>query len=346
MGASFPVSTSRLGRILRRTLSGAGLASGVALVLWWNHARDDGAPLLLVSGAVLLACVFEVGRMGSIALLDCLPALLIAALGVLIVEHAGREAAQVPALPVLYAWALGLAGTAHALSRALRRLPLLVDPLPRLLTYLVVVAIAWFPSAAPDELALRMRAGGIALAVLLATSLVALRSETGRGRAVVIAAGLAAWIVPGLACLPRVHAEWGTPGLVAFLACAKIGDTAGYYAGNAFGRHHPFPRLSPGKTIEGCLASLLAATLAGGLAVQQGLLPGAHAGFASGLAAGGIVNLAAQSGDLVESWVKRRAGVKDSSRLFGPSGGLLDQVDSLLLALPAALLAWPWLLAR
>jgi phosphatidate cytidylyltransferase len=55
------------------------------------------------------------------------------------------------------------------------------------------------------------------------------------------------------------------------------------------------------------------------------------------------VNLAAQAGDLLESWVKRKAGVKDSSGLFGPSGGLLDQLDSLLLAVPVALVAWPWL---
>ena len=49
-------------------------------------------------------------------------------------------------------------------------------------------------------------------------------------------------------------------------------------------------------------------------------------------------------GDLFESLLKRSAGVKDSSAVFGPSGGLLDQLDSILLAVPVALLAWPWLL--
>ncbi len=58
------------------------------------------------------------------------------------------------------------------------------------------------------------------------------------------------------------------------------------------------------------------------------------------------MNLAAQSGDLLKSWTKRRAGVKDSSTIFGPAGGLLDQVDSLLLAVPMACMTWPWLFAR
>jgi CDP-diglyceride synthetase len=62
--------------------------------------------------------------------------------------------------------------------------------------------------------------------------------------------------------------------------------------------------------------------------------------FALGALLGGLVNLAAQAGDLSESWVKRRAGVKDSSTLLGPSGGVLDVIDSLLLAAPVALVAW------
>ena len=45
-----------------------------------------------------------------------------------------------------------------------------------------------------------------------------------------------------------------------------------------------------------------------------------------------------------ESWIKRRTGVKDSSTAFGPSGGVLDQIDSLLFSVPVALLAWPVLL--
>ena len=57
------------------------------------------------------------------------------------------------------------------------------------------------------------------------------------------------------------------------------------------------------------------------------------------------MNLASQAGDLLESVVKRRAGVKDSGTLFGPSGGVLDVVDSLLLSVPTALATWPLLFA-
>jgi phosphatidate cytidylyltransferase len=56
-----------------------------------------------------------------------------------------------------------------------------------------------------------------------------------------------------------------------------------------------------------------------------------------------VVNLASQAGDLLESKVKRTAGVKDSGALFGPSGGFLDLTDSLLLSVPVALIVWPLL---
>jgi phosphatidate cytidylyltransferase len=59
--------------------------------------------------------------------------------------------------------------------------------------------------------------------------------------------------------------------------------------------------------------------------------------------AGLVLNLAAQAGDLLESKVKRSAGVKDSSGWLGPAGGLLDVVDSLLLTVPTALVSWPLL---
>jgi len=70
-------------------------------------------------------------------------------------------------------------------------------------------------------------------------------------------------------------------------------------------------------------------------------LPGA---WWAGAVAGALVNLAAQAGDLLESVLKRRSAVKDSGTWFGPSGGVLDVVDSLLTTLPVALILWPVLL--
>jgi phosphatidate cytidylyltransferase len=123
---------------------------------------------------------------------------------------------------------------------------------------------------------------------------------------------------------------------------SKAGDIFGYYGGSAFGRTHPFPRISPGKTTEGCAASLAGAMLTGALLAAAGALPAAGFGkLLGGVAAGAAINVAAQLGDLLESYVKRRAGVKDAGDWFGPAGGVLDLVDSLLLSVPAALFAWP-----
>jgi len=160
---------------------------------------------------------------------------------------------------------------------------------------------------------------------------------------VALAFGLAPWIVPPLPALATVRLEFGAAGLVALIALAKVGDVVGYYVGSSIGRRHPFPRTSPGKTVAGCVASLLAGILAGALCVALGLLPQGRLGLAGGLLAGATVNLAAQAGDLFESRAKRWAGVKDSGTWFGPSGGMLDLIDSLPLAVPVALFSWPLL---
>lgn len=160
----------------------------------------------------------------------------------------------------------------------------------------------------------------------------------------------AAWIavsallvVLPLSALFEVWHGFGPRGLVALVALSKVGDIAGYYVGSAIGRRRPFPRISPGKTVAGCVASLIAGTVCGGAFVLSGLLPEPVLGLSGGLVAGALVNLGAQAGDLLESAAKRWAGVKDSGSWFGPSGGVLDLVDSLLCSVPVALLAWPLL---
>jgi phosphatidate cytidylyltransferase len=148
-------------------------------------------------------------------------------------------------------------------------------------------------------------------------------------------------VVVPLPALVHIWTNYGFYGLVALIVLSKVGDIAGYYVGSAIGRVHPFPVLSPKKTLEGCIASAVAGTLAGALCVLLRWLPDSPFGWKGGLAAGLAINLAAQAGDLYESRAKRRAGVKDSGRLFGPSGGVLDVVDSLLFTVPVALLVWP-----
>ena len=165
----------------------------------------------------------------------------------------------------------------------------------------------------------------------------------GRGPRAMLAGGLALW--GGLA-FASIHSCWvlvGQSAFVLLLVLSKVGDIAGYYVGSAIGKSHPFPGISPGKTTAGCVASLVVALVVAVAAAQAGWLGAERYGLVSGLVFGALINLAAQAGDLLESVVKRKAGVKDSGTWFGPSGGVLDLVDSLLLSVPMALVAWPLL---
>ncbi len=181
-----------------------------------------------------------------------------------------------------------------------------------------------------------------AVAIQLGVFLPKERDPAAQAPGVLGLAGLAVWIAAALPALALIQSVWGFGALVSILVLSKIGDIAGYYVGNAIGKSHPFPKISPGKTTAGCVGSLLVGIAAGGLMAWCEYLP---AGVGAGFVAGALVNVAAQAGDLLESWVKRRAGVKDSGTWFGPSGGLLDLVDSLLLSVPAAMFLWPSLLA-
>ena len=115
------------------------------------------------------------------------------------------------------------------------------------------------------------------------------------------------------------------------LAVNWIGDTLAYYVGRSFGRHKLAPAVSPGKTWEGTVASVISAVAFGmiylPLAIKGTSLPAAAL---LALAA----NIAAQVGDLAESAIKRGAGVKDSGTLLPGHGGLLDRLDSTMFSLP------------
>jgi phosphatidate cytidylyltransferase len=184
---------------------------------------------------------------------------------------------------------------------------------------------------------------GVLLAGIVLVGALPAVVAAGRLRELGACAVLALWLAPPLPFLFSLFQVYGTSGLVALLVLSKIGDTAGYYGGSAFGKRHPFPGISPGKTEWGCVASFLAATGLAALLHLAGVLPASPLGIRGALLAGASLNLAAQAGDLFESWIKRRAGVKDSSTCFGPSGGLLDQLDSFLFTIPMAAATWPWI---
>jgi phosphatidate cytidylyltransferase len=147
-----------------------------------------------------------------------------------------------------------------------------------------------------------------------------------------------------LLALPALHEEANGPSLVAFLFCVVwAGDSVALYVGRAFGRHKLAPRLSPGKTWAGAVGSLAGSLAAAGLLLWLASYLQAHDSvvlsfpdepiYWLGLAV--VVNIAAQVGDLVESALKRSAGVKDSGSLLPGHGGVLDRIDALLIAAPA-----------
>ncbi len=126
--------------------------------------------------------------------------------------------------------------------------------------------------------------------------------------------------------------------LVLLFAIVWLGDTAAYYCGRAWGRRKLAPVVSPNKTWVGAIASLLAAMVAAGVwsLVRLGVVR------VDLLALAMVTSVAAQMGDLVESLIKRGAGVKDSGSLLPGHGGVLDRVDALLFAAPVMCLGLRW----
>ena len=146
-------------------------------------------------------------------------------------------------------------------------------------------------------------------------------------------AGLA--YVP-LLLLPATYLS--TVKLVFVLCAVSLSDTAAYFVGTRFGHHKLWPRVSPKKSSEGAVGSLIACVL---FSVIYGCAFG-RASFFSFLLLGIAVNAFAQLGDLFESALKRSVNVKDSGHLLPGHGGILDRADSLLFALPMVAVVDQW----
>jgi phosphatidate cytidylyltransferase len=127
---------------------------------------------------------------------------------------------------------------------------------------------------------------------------------------------------------PMTLAPWR---IVLLLAIIMVSDTAAFFVGSAIGRRKLAPGISPGKSVEGAAGGLVGG-IAGALAVWAAGLPGVPAWHAGVL--GFVVAILGILGDLLESLLKRWAGVKDSGRLFPGHGGMLDRLDSLLFGAP------------
>ena len=116
--------------------------------------------------------------------------------------------------------------------------------------------------------------------------------------------------------------------LIAVIAC----DTGAFALGVLFGRHRMAPRVSPGKSWEGLVGGLVVALVAGAVSVRLMLDAPVWVGALMGVVVGAVGAL----GDLVESAIKRDAGIKDMSHVVPGHGGAMDRLDSIVLAAPAA----------
>jgi phosphatidate cytidylyltransferase len=124
----------------------------------------------------------------------------------------------------------------------------------------------------------------------------------------------------------------GPARVAVFVMLGVASDTGGYAVGALLGRHPMAPTVSPHKTWEGLLGSVVLACVVGVVGVQVAFHAEPLVGVLLGLATVATATL----GDLSESMIKRDLGLKDMGHLLPGHGGLLDRLDSLLLAAPAA----------
>ncbi|MBV8340188.1 MAG: phosphatidate cytidylyltransferase [Candidatus Eremiobacteraeota bacterium] len=125
------------------------------------------------------------------------------------------------------------------------------------------------------------------------------------------------------------HAPFGAQLVACLVVTVALTDIVGMIVGLGFGHHQLAPRLSPAKTVEGALAALVVATLAGAGIWWVMRLPGP---WWLAIAYPLSVSIAAEFGDLVESALKRNAHVKDAGNLIAGHGGVLDRFDSYIFA--------------
>ncbi|HEY2739135.1 MAG TPA: phosphatidate cytidylyltransferase [Thermoanaerobaculia bacterium] len=216
-------------------------------------------------------------------------------------------------------------------------------PLWTLLVVIPLLAVALSASAMPGVWPLAPEASLLIAATLVSVGLgsLILLSRTPLEEALpalgVLAFGIPYFAVP----IASLHLlKRSDPWLVFLLmAIVWLGDSAAFYAGSRFGRHKMAPVVSPKKSWEGATAGFLISVAAAAVwsYFRLGRVDPALLGVAAVTAA------AAQIGDLVESVIKRGAGVKDSGHVLPGHGGVFDRMDAMLFAAPVLLLGL-WLL--
>jgi phosphatidate cytidylyltransferase len=148
------------------------------------------------------------------------------------------------------------------------------------------------------------------------------------------------WLASPLAAAVLLHslgagslAGWWVSPLFLIILPLTLGDSAAYFVGKAIGKTKLAPSISPNKTVEGAAANAITCVL-----VAWALAPVFNLHALTAIATGLSIGIFGQLGDLLESAVKRRVGKKDSGTILPGHGGVLDRIDSFLLASPVAFL--------
>jgi phosphatidate cytidylyltransferase len=173
-----------------------------------------------------------------------------------------------------------------------------------------------------------------ALFLILPTLMLAFTPRRNRRVAAVYALAI---MVAGFGLI-SLRAEAGTSAILWLVAVVVASDVLGYFAGRLLGGPKFWPAISPKKTWSGTAAGWIGAALVGLAFWLSG-----HGGWLL-VPLSALVSFAGQLGDIAESWIKRRAGVKDASALIPGHGGLLDRFDALIGAVVVVMLLrliWP-----
>src|ERR1700729_3270949 len=244
-----------------------------------------------------------------------------------------------------------------------------VQPLSQL-TYIFVAIFFAFVILASSNATPLMEATsaifGIALAAALAPfvflTAAMRRADLPTGYPAAAASTFAfAYIALPMALLVEIRRQpAGAIWVIYTLLAVWAGDIFAYFVGKSIGRHRMSPEISPKKTWEGAIGSIVASILVGvvwfqhapqisAFLLRAGLIDPRSGMFGLEqprlwpiILLSGVVNVAAQLGDLVESLIKRGAGVKDSGSILPGHGGMLDRIDAMLFAVPVvwAFRAW------
>jgi phosphatidate cytidylyltransferase len=217
----------------------------------------------------------------------------------------------------------------HEMVRAVQRVEARPPLVPVLVGGVGMLGLAWF--AGPEALLVGLLLTIVALPVWRLAD-----GPVGYQRDVTAGALIAVYVpfLAGFCVLLVVPPDDGALRVVAFIATVVCSDVGGYAAGVLFGRHPMAPTVSPKKSWEGFGGSLLACAL-GGVCF---LVLGFDAQWWQGVLYGVAIAVAATLGDLAESMIKRDLNIKDMGTLLPGHGGLMDRLDSLLLAAPVSYL--------